>query len=61
MARRAASAAETLATGQPHRDVVKGVMRPDGTRVWLSVSTTLVDLPLPYGHGVVGSFVDVTA
>jgi diguanylate cyclase (GGDEF)-like protein/PAS domain S-box-containing protein len=53
---------ETLATGQPFRDVVKGVMRPDGTRVWLSVSTTLVDLPAPYGgQGVVGSFVDVTA
>src|SRR5688572_17471454 len=48
---------ETLATGQPFRDVVKGVMRPDGTRVWLSVSTTLVDLPPPYGgQGVVGSF-----
>jgi len=49
---------ETLATGQPHRDVVKGVMRPDGSRVWISVSTALVDLPAPYaGHGVVGSFV----
>jgi diguanylate cyclase (GGDEF)-like protein/PAS domain S-box-containing protein len=53
---------ETLATGQSFRNVVKGVMRPDGKRVWLSVSTTLVDLPQPYGgHGVVGSFVDVTA
>jgi PAS domain S-box-containing protein len=25
---------DTLATGQPHRDVVKGVLRPDGKRVW---------------------------
>ena len=52
---------ETLATGEPHRDVVKGVLRPDGSRVWISVSTTLVELPLFYGGcGVVGSFVDVT-
>jgi diguanylate cyclase (GGDEF)-like protein/PAS domain S-box-containing protein len=53
---------DTLATGQPHRDVVKGVLRPDGSRVWISVSTSLVELPAPYeGRGVVGSFVDVTA
>ncbi|HEY6966159.1 MAG TPA: EAL domain-containing protein [Burkholderiales bacterium] len=53
---------DTLATGQPHREVVKGVLRPDGRRVWISVSTTPVDLPAPYrGRGVVGSFVDVTA
>jgi diguanylate cyclase (GGDEF)-like protein/PAS domain S-box-containing protein len=53
---------DTLATGQPHRDVVKGVLRGDGRRVWISVSTTAVDLPAPYGgRGVVGSFVDVTA
>jgi diguanylate cyclase (GGDEF)-like protein/PAS domain S-box-containing protein len=53
---------DTLASGRPHRDVVKGVLRPDGTRVWISVSTTLVDLPAPHGgHGVVASFVDVTA
>ena len=52
---------DTLATGKAHRDVVKGVLRPDGKRVWISVSTTLVELPPPYsGHGVVGSFVDVT-
>jgi len=52
---------DTLATGQAHRDVVKGVLRPDGRRVWISVSTTPVDLPAPYGgRGVVGSFVDVT-
>ena len=53
---------DTLATGRPHRDVVKGVLRPGGARVWISVSTTLVDLPAPYrGHGVVASFVDVTS
>ena len=52
---------DTLATGQAHRGIVKGVLRPDGRRVWISVSTTLVELPAPYGgDGVVGSFVDVT-
>jgi len=52
---------DTLATGKPHRDVIKGVVRPDGSRVWISINTTLVDLPAPYGgHGVVTSFVDVT-
>jgi hypothetical protein len=42
--------------------VVKGVQRADGSRVWLSVSTTRVDLPAPHRRlrrG--GSFVDVTA
>src|SRR5262245_61250399 len=29
----------TLATGKPQRDVVKGLIRPDGRRVWLSLST----------------------
>jgi len=53
---------DTLATGQAHRSVVKGVLRPDGSRAWISVSTTLVELPADYGgRGVVGSFVDVTA
>jgi diguanylate cyclase (GGDEF)-like protein/PAS domain S-box-containing protein len=53
---------ETLATGQSHRDVVKGVVRGDGSRAWISVSTVRVDLPAPLGgHGVVASFVDVTA
>jgi diguanylate cyclase (GGDEF)-like protein/PAS domain S-box-containing protein len=53
---------DTLATGQPHRDVVKGVLRPDGKRVWISVSTAPVKLPADYGgRGVVGSFIDVTA
>ena len=53
---------DTLATGKPHRDVIKGVKRPDGSRVWLSINTTLVDLPAPYGgQGVVASFLDVTS
>lgn len=52
---------DTLATGRPHRDVIKGVQRSDGSRVWLSISTTRVALPAPHlGHGVVASFVDVT-
>jgi diguanylate cyclase (GGDEF)-like protein/PAS domain S-box-containing protein len=53
---------DTLATGKPHRDVIKGVKRPNGSRVWLSINTTLVDLPAPYGgQGVVASFLDVTS
>ena len=52
---------DTLATGRPHRDEVKGVQRPDGSRVWLSISTTRVELPPPQaGLGVVASFVDVS-
>ncbi|MGH8766393.1 MAG: putative bifunctional diguanylate cyclase/phosphodiesterase, partial [Burkholderiales bacterium] len=52
---------ETLATGQAHRNVVKGVLRGDGSRAWISVSTRRVDLPAPYkAQGVVASFVDVT-
>jgi diguanylate cyclase (GGDEF)-like protein/PAS domain S-box-containing protein len=52
---------DTLATGKPHRGVIKGVKRPDGSRAWLSINTTLVELPAPYGgHGVVASLVDVT-
>ncbi|MEO8142995.1 MAG: EAL domain-containing protein [Betaproteobacteria bacterium] len=53
---------DTLADGRPRRDVVKGVRRPDGSRAWLSISTTRVELPAPHpGYGVVASFVDVTA
>jgi len=53
---------DTLATGRPHRSVLKGILRPDGQRVWISVSTAMVDLPAAYGgRGVAGSFVDVTA
>jgi diguanylate cyclase (GGDEF)-like protein/PAS domain S-box-containing protein len=51
----------TLATGRPQREVVKGLLRADGRRVWLSLSTRLVDLPAEYGgRGVVSSFIDVT-
>jgi PAS domain S-box-containing protein len=50
-----------LRTGRPQVDVVMGVQRADGTRVWLSVNAQ----PLfePDGHtpaGVVSSFFDVT-
>ena len=51
----------TLATGAPQREVIKGVQRPDGRRVWLSLSTRLVELPAEYGgRGAVSSFLDVT-
>ncbi|MBC7804404.1 MAG: EAL domain-containing protein [Candidatus Parcubacteria bacterium] len=52
---------DTLRSGRPYRNVLKGVQNADGGRVWLSINTTRVDLPAPYGgHGVVASFVDVT-
>ncbi|MEK6246516.1 MAG: PAS domain S-box protein, partial [Pseudomonadota bacterium] len=51
-----------LALGDPQRDAVKDLLRPDGSRVWLSISTTRVELPAPHaGNGVVASFVDVTS
>ena len=51
----------TLATGKPQREIVRGLLRRDGTRVWVSINTHPVDLPVEYGgQGVVASFVDVT-
>jgi diguanylate cyclase (GGDEF)-like protein/PAS domain S-box-containing protein len=50
-----------LIAGDPRRDDVKELQRPDGSRVWLSISTTRVELPAPHsGQGVLASFVDVT-
>src|SRR5258706_3704307 len=51
-----------LAPGEPQRDAVKDLLRRDGSRVWLSVSTTRVELTEPHGgHGMLASFVDVTS
>jgi diguanylate cyclase (GGDEF)-like protein/PAS domain S-box-containing protein len=53
---------DTLATERAHRNVIKGVLRSDGRRIWLSVSTSRVPLPQLYGgYGAVSSFIDVTA
>ncbi len=51
----------TLRTGQPCRDVVMGVRKPDGTLTWISVNSQ----PLYRGDGttlsgVVASFEDIT-
>lgn len=52
-------AAVTLTTGEPVRDVVMGVHRPDGSRVWLLVSS----IPFPDHDGKTGAvatFSDIT-
>jgi two-component system cell cycle sensor histidine kinase/response regulator CckA len=49
----------TLRTGEPQRDVVVGVPRTDGSRVWLSVSTRALR-DEGYITGVVCTFSDVT-
>lgn len=51
----------TLATGQPQHDVIMGLRRPDGRRIWIQIDTEPLVLPgetEPYA--VVGSFTDVT-
>ncbi len=50
----------TLRTGEPLRDVVMGVCKPDGTECWISISSE--PLPGPNGsiRAVVTTFVDIT-
>jgi len=51
-----------LQTGESQRDVVMGVMRPDGERVWISVnSTPMLDDSGSTVTSVVTSFSDITA
>lgn len=54
----------TLATGTGYRDVVMGVYRPDGSLIWLSLSSEPVCIPEDNGNGkvssVVVSFTDIT-
>lgn len=51
----------TLQTGQPCRDVVMGVSRPDGERVWISINTQpLFRTGEEHPHAVVVSFTDIT-
>ncbi len=50
-----------LRTGQPQRDVVMGLHRPDGTEVWLSVNAQPIAHPETNEPlGVVTSFFDIT-
>ena len=51
----------TLRTGQPCRDVIMGVRKPDGTLTWISINSQ--PLYKPDGttlSGVVASFEDIT-
>jgi PAS domain S-box-containing protein len=51
----------TLRTGQPCRDVVMGVHKPDGTRTWLSInSQPLFRVDGTTLSGVIASFEDIT-
>ncbi|MCL7455259.1 MAG: GAF domain-containing protein, partial [Anaerolineae bacterium] len=49
-----------LAEGQPVKDVVMGVKRPDGSSCWMSVSAAPLVGPTGGLEGVVGTFVDIT-
>ncbi|MFY0562979.1 ATP-binding protein [Archangium lansingense] len=50
-----------LRTGVSQLDKVMGVVRPDGTRVWLSINALLLSVPDGDGPlGVVSSFFDIT-
>lgn len=54
-------AEETLQTGNPGRNVIMGIHRPDGVLVWLSINSEPLVLPgecRPYA--VVTSFADIT-
>lgn len=48
----------SLRTGEPVRDVVMGVHRPDDSYVWILVNAEPLDLES--GRGVVASFTDIT-
>jgi PAS domain S-box-containing protein len=54
-------AIDTLRTGRVHHDVVRGVRKPDGRMVWLSLnSQPLLAAGETRPHGVALSFTDVT-
>ncbi len=51
----------TLATGQPCRDVIMGVHKPDGTLTWISINTQPIFRPgEAQCYAVVTSFADIT-
>jgi len=54
-------AMQTLETGQPCRDVIMGVRKPDGSTSWISINTQPMFRPgEPQCHAVVSSFAEVT-
>jgi PAS domain S-box-containing protein len=48
-----------LRTGEPQRNVVMGVQKPDGTRTWLAINAQPIG-PTQQPTAVVTSFVDIT-
>ncbi len=51
----------TLATGQAQHEVILGLRRPDGQRIWIEIDTEpLVTPGEAKPHAVVGSFTEVT-
>ncbi|MGP9822308.1 sensor domain-containing protein [Salinarimonas sp. NSM] len=49
-----------LAGGSSVRDVVMGVQRPDGSRLWIKVNSRVLDAHGERGRSVISSFADVT-
>ena len=51
-----------LRTGQPQSDIVMGVRKPDGTRIWLSINSQPLVIPGESRlHGVITTFHDISA
>ena len=51
----------SLRTGEPQRDKIMGIHKPDGTETWISINTELVyDEDRPTPRAVVASFQDIT-
>ena len=51
---------QTLRTGQPKRDIVMGIYRPDNTLVWISVNTQPIHDADSKVVAVVSGFTDIT-
>jgi PAS domain S-box-containing protein len=51
----------TLRTGQPCRDVIMGVHKPDGQLTWVAVNTQPIDSSEPHEPRVVCTFSEITA
>lgn len=53
-------AVQTLRTGQPCSNVIMGLDRPDGCRIWLSLNTQALRDEVGAVSGVVTSFADIS-
>jgi PAS domain S-box-containing protein len=54
-------AMQTLGTGEPQRDVVMGVHKPDGSLTWIEINSELIGERGDLGRQVITSFRDVTS